>query len=146
MSSLPDEALQEIYNRTGPAEDREKLVAALAQYTATASELAGSSPNPFAYGRQVVDRLCPIMLPYRLGSDASFDFAGFNGRNLADDVMDVMIVMITLASNFALSDGVAPDKTRIRTEFPYFGAPFSAREQVGNPPVPKPPRKAEGRP
>jgi hypothetical protein len=140
---LPDEALREIYNRTGPAEDREKLGAALARYTATVSELAGSSPNPFVYGRQVADRLCPIMLPYKLGSDASFDFAGFNGRNLADDVMDIMI---TLAGNFALSDGVAPDKTRIRTEFPYFGAPFVAREQVGNPPVPKPAPKTEGHP
>src|SRR3981189_2350999 len=40
---LADEALREIYNRTGPAEDREKLGAALAQYTATVSELAGSS-------------------------------------------------------------------------------------------------------
>jgi hypothetical protein len=140
---LADEALREIYNRTGPAEDREKLGAALAQYTATVSELAGSSPNPFAYGRQVADRLCPIMLPYKLGSDASFDFAGFNGRNLADDVMDIMI---TLAGNFALSDGVGPNKTRIQTEFLYFGAPFAAREQVGNPPVPKLAPKTEGHP
>ena len=83
------------------------------------------------------------MLPYQLGSDAGFDFAGFNGRNLADDVMDVII---TLASNVALADGVAPDKTRIRTEFPYFGAPFTAQEQVGNPPVPKPAPKTEARP
>jgi hypothetical protein len=140
---LPDEALREIYNRTGPAEDREKLGAALAQYATTVSDLAGSTPNPSAYGRQVADRLCPIMLPYQLGSDASFDFAGFNGRHLADDVMDVII---TLASNFALADGVAPDKTRIRTEFPYFGAPFAAQEQVGNPSVPNPAPKTEARP
>jgi hypothetical protein len=140
---LPDEALREIYNRTGPAEDREKLGAALAQYTSIVSDLAGSTPNPSEYGRQVADRLCPIMLPYELGSDASFDFAGFNGRSLADDVMDVII---TLASNFALADGVAPDKTRIRTEFPYFGAPFTAQEQVGNPPAPKPIPKTEARP
>jgi hypothetical protein len=140
---LPDEALREIYNRTGPAEDREKLGAALAQYTSIVSDLAGSTPNPSEYGRQVADRLCPIMLPYQLGSDASFDFAGFNGRSLADDVMDVII---TLASNFALADGVAPDKTRIRTEFPYFGAPFTAQEQVGNPPAPKPIPKTEARP
>jgi Domain of unknown function (DUF4331) len=140
---IPDEALREIYNRTGPAEDREKLGAALAQYTSTVSDLAGSTPNPTEYGRQVADRLCPIMLPYQLGSDAGFDFAGFNGRNLADDVMDVII---TLASNVALADGVAPDKTRIRTEFPYFGAPFTAQEQIGNPPVPKPAPKTEVRP
>ena len=47
---ISDEALREIYNRTGPAEDREKLGAALAQYTSTVSDLAGSTPNPVEYG------------------------------------------------------------------------------------------------
>jgi hypothetical protein len=74
------------------------------------------------------------MLPYELGSDAAFDFAGFNGRALADDVMDVII---TMASNVALSDGVAPDQTRIRPDFPYFGPPFTAEEQAGIAPAQK---------
>ena len=42
-----------------------------------------------------------------------------------------MDVIITLTSNFAIADGVAPDKTRMRTEFPYFGPVFTAQEQVG---------------
>ena len=125
---IPDEVVREIYNRTGPAEDREKLAPALSQFTARVSGLAGSTPNPAEYGRQVADRLCPIMLPYELGSDAAFDFAGFNGRALGDDVMDVII---TLASNVALTDGVAPDRTRIRPDFPYFGPAFTAEEQAG---------------
>jgi Domain of unknown function (DUF4331) len=125
---IPDEAVRETYNRTGPADDREKLGPALSQFTARVSGLAGSTPDSQEYGRQVADRLCPIMLPYELGSDAAFDFAGFNGRALADDVMDVII---TMASNVALSDGVAPDPTRIRPEFPYFGPPFTAEEQAG---------------
>ena len=125
---IPDEAIREIYNHTGPAEDREKLGPALSQFTAHVSGLAGSTPDPVEYGRQVADRLCPIMLPYELGSNAAFDFAGFNGRALGDDVMDVII---TLASNVALADGVAPDRTRIRTDFPYFGPAFTAEEQVG---------------
>jgi hypothetical protein len=125
---IPDEAVKEIYNRTGPAEDREKLGPALSQFTARVSGLAGSTPNPAEYGRQVVDRLCPVMLPYELGSDAAFDFAGFNGRALGDDVMDVII---TLASNVALADGVAPDRTRMRPDFPYFGPAFTAEEQAG---------------
>lgn len=138
---IPDEAVRETYNRTGPADDREKLAQVLAQFTARVSDLAGSTPDPAEYGRQVADRLCPIMLPYELGSEAAFDFAGFNGRRLGDDVMDVII---TLASNVALADGVAPDKARIRPDFPYFGPAFTAEEQAGVTPAQKrspPPEK-----
>jgi len=140
---IPDQDVREIYNRTGPAEDREKLAPALSQFTARVSGLAGSTPNPAEYGLQVADRLCPIMLPYELGSHAAFDFAGFNGRALGDDVMDVII---TLASNVALADGVAPERTRIRPDFPYFGAAFSAEEQAGIVPAQKRSSTAERRP
>jgi hypothetical protein len=134
---IPDETLRETYNRTGPAEDLDKLGQTLAQFAARVSGLAGSTPNPAEYGRQVADRLCPIVLPYELGSNASFDFAGFNGRALGDDVMDIII---TLASNVPLADGVIPDKTRIRSDFPYFGTPFTAEEQAGiTPAQPRPP-------
>src|ERR1700742_4683411 len=125
-----------LYNRTGPAEDRDKLELILAQFAARVSGLAGSAPNPAEYGRQVADRLCPIMLPYELGSSAAFDFAGFNGRALGDDVMDIII---TLASNTPLSDGVIPDETRIQSDFPYFGTPFTAEEQAGLTPARKRP-------
>jgi hypothetical protein len=131
---IPDQDVREIYNHIGPAEDREKLGPALSQFTAHVSGLAGSTPNPAEYGRQVADRLCPIMLPYELGSHAAFDFAGFNGRALGDDVMDVII---TLASNVALADGVAPDRTRIRPDFPYFGPAFTTEEQSGIAPAQK---------
>jgi Domain of unknown function (DUF4331) len=139
---IPDEEVREIYNRTGPAEDREKLAQALAQFATRVSGLAGSTPNPAAYGRQVADRLCPIMLPYELGSSAAFDFAGFNGRALGDDVMDIII---TLASNTPLSDGVIPDETRIQSDFPYFGTPFTAEEQAGLTPARKRPSASEKR-
>jgi hypothetical protein len=139
----PDQDVREIYNRTGPAEDREKLGPALSQFTARVSGLAGSTPNPAEYGLQVADRLCPIMLPYELGSPAAFDFVGFNGRALGDDVMDVII---TLASNVPLADGVAPDPTRIRPDFPYFGPAFTAEEQSGIAPAQKPSSALEHRP
>jgi hypothetical protein len=133
---IPDETLRETYNRTGPAEDRDELGQALAQFAAQVSGLAGSTPNPAEYGRQVADLLCPIMLPYELGSSAAFDFAGFNGRALGDDVMDIII---TLAGNVRLTDGVIPDRTRIRSNFPYFGAPFTAEEQEAITPAQKRP-------
>ena len=140
---IADEAIRETYNRTGPADDREKLGETLAQFATQVSSLAGSAPNPTEYGRQLADRLCPIMLPYELGSNAAFDFAGFNGRALADDVMDIII---TLASNVALADGVVPDKSRLRADFPYFGAPFTAEEQSGITPAQKRSPTGEKRP
>jgi hypothetical protein len=79
----------------------------------------------------------PAVLPYELGTPAAFDFAGFNGRGLTDDVMDIIL---TLSSNKALADGVAPNKARVRTGFPYFGEPYSKDEQAGLIPA-APPKK-----
>jgi hypothetical protein len=56
--------------------------------------------------------------------------AGFNGRELADDVMDVMLALTT---NSAIGDGVAPDQRRMRAEFPYFGEPYVSTQQVAAP-------------
>jgi hypothetical protein len=39
--------------------------------------------------------------------------------------------MLTLATNTPLVDGLAPDRGRIRKDFPYYGAPYTAEEQVG---------------
>jgi hypothetical protein len=132
---IPDETIRETYNRTGPAKDIESVAPAIAQFAARTSEIAGSTANPGIYGQRLVRRLCPIMLPYELDTDASFDFCGFNGRSLTDDVMDVML---TLAGNVAVSDGVAPNQSRIEDVFPYFGRPFAAREQLGLAPAKKP--------
>ena len=37
----------------------------------------------------------------------------------------MMDVILTLATNTALGDGVAPDMRLIRAEFPYFGEPHA---------------------
>ena len=42
-----------------------------------------------------------------------------------------MDVILTLATNTALGDGVAPDRDRTRDEFPYFGEPYTTTEQAG---------------
>jgi hypothetical protein len=71
-------------------------------------------------------------LPYEPGTVAAFSQAGFNGRPLWEDVMDVML---TLASNTPLADGAVPDRSRVRAEFPYFGEPYTKAEQAGILPV-----------
>jgi hypothetical protein len=117
---------KETYNKSGPSEDIAFLSGHIADFTRKMATYAGSAVNPEEYGKQMVARLCPITLPYELGTPAAFDLAGFNGRALGDNVVDVML---TLASNRPLPTGVAPDRNRIRSEFPYFGEPYSKEEQ-----------------
>lgn len=129
---------KERYNATEPRDDIAQLSGPIGKFAETMASYAASVADPKEYGKQIVARLCPITLPYELGTPAAFDQAGFNGRPLGDDVMDVML---TLASNKPLADGVAPDRSRLRTEFPYFGEPYSKAEQVGVTPVPRPKSK-----
>jgi hypothetical protein len=48
--------------------------------------------------------------------------------------------MLTLASNKPMKDGAVPDYARIKTEFPYFGPPYTKEEQREVAPVPRPQR------
>jgi hypothetical protein len=134
---IPDMDMREKFNRGVPADDVANFGAQIGGVGEKLSGLAGSAAVPSDYGKQLVARLLPATLPYELGTPAAFDFAGFNGRGLADDAMDVIL---TLATNTALGDGVAPDKGRIRPEFPYFGEPFTSAEQANVVPA-VPPKK-----
>jgi hypothetical protein len=57
-----------------------------------------------------------LTLPYNLGTVASFDYTGFNGRSLRDNVMDNMLWFLT---NSPLGTGIAPDHARFTHTFPY---------------------------
>jgi Domain of unknown function (DUF4331) len=131
---IPDQEVREQYNRAVPADDLARFSEQIGGLAEKLSALAGSTTKPGDYARKVIARLCPTMLPYVIGTPAAFDFAGFNGRALGDDVVDVIL---TLASNTALGDGVVPDKARIRSEFPYFGEPYTRAEQADVSPAPQ---------
>lgn len=133
-----NQELKEFYNASPPSDDVARLSAAIAEFAQTMATYARATPNPDEYGKQVAARLTPIVLPYELGTPAAFDYAGFNGRPLGDDVMDIML---TLASNKPLADGVAPDRNRIGSDFPYFGEAYSRAEQADVTPVPRPAHK-----
>jgi hypothetical protein len=135
---LLDMNVREDFNRSVPADGLAKFGAVIGGVAEKLSGLAGTSPHPAEYGKQLASRLLPAVLPYELGTPAAFDFAGFNGRGLADDAMDVIL---TLSSNTALADGVAPDRARVRAEFPYFGEPYSKDEQAGLTPAAAPAKK-----
>ena len=129
------EDLREKFNRSSPANDVANFATTIGAFAQKMAVAAGSAVHPAEYAKQIVTRFCPTTLSYELGTTAAFDQAGFNGRALADDVMDVIL---TLMTNRPLGDGVAPDTSRIRSEFPYFGLPFTSTEQADL----KPPAKA----
>lgn len=135
---MPDMTMREEFNRAVPAEDGARFSAQIGRVAEKLIGLAGSAADPPGYAKQVIARLCPVVLPYQLDTAAAFGLAAFNGRGLTDDVMDVML---SLATNTTLGDGVAPDRTRVRDAFPYFGEPYTNADQADLPPVPGPRKK-----
>lgn len=125
---MPDPAMREAFNRAAPAEDVSRFSARIADVAAKLTRLAGSATDPTGYGKMLAQKLCPVTLPYELDTEACFTVDRLNGRGLADDVMDVIL---TLATHTPLSDGVAPDRSRMRDEFPYFGEPFATPPRPG---------------
>jgi hypothetical protein len=113
--------LKEQFNRSTPSADHACFGTPIAAMTETMTTLARSVDSPSEYGREVAHRLCPTTLPFELGTRAAFEADRFNGRALVDDVTDVML---SLVSHEALADGIAPDPSRIRGDFPYFGEPY----------------------
>jgi hypothetical protein len=92
----------------------ERFAKPIADFAEKMTTYAGSAADPGEYGRLIAARLCPDTLPYELGTSAAFEVASFNGRALGDDVLDVLL---TLAANTAIVDGLAPDRGRIRKDF-----------------------------
>jgi hypothetical protein len=133
-----DTELKERFNASVPSEDAERFAQPIADVAEKMTTYAGSAVNPHEYGKLIAARLSPDTLPYLLGTSAAFEVARFNGRALGDDALDVML---TLAANTPLVDGLAPDRGRIREDFPYYGVPYTAEEQIGVRPMPRPTRK-----
>jgi len=111
--------MREDYNRSAPSGDNDRFASHIAAVIGETTRLAGSSADPAAYAQRAVGKLSVMTLPYQLGTPGFFYYAGFNERDLDDDVMDVML---SRATNSALGDGVAPDPARTGGEFPYFRA------------------------
>jgi len=126
------------FNASQPSSDVASFSKPLSDFCEKMTTYAKSAVNPAEYGRQIAARFCPVTLPYELGTPAAFTRARFNGRSLADDVMDVIL---TLVSNTSIDDGAVPDRKRIRTEFPYVAPPYTKEEQAGVSPIHPPPKK-----
>jgi hypothetical protein len=129
---MVDQQLREEFNRSHPSDDLTRWAPVMADVVEKMTQLAGSSAIAQEYGKQLIERFIPFVLPYRLGTPAAFDFLEFNGRALTDDVT---AVMLTLMTNTALTDGVMPPVDRVVDRFPYFGAPYLPADQVGLDPL-----------
>jgi hypothetical protein len=113
---LGGEDLRERFNRTRPSEDNSLFISSIVSTVSAYAAMAGTTDDPEAYGRRVAALFGTLTLPYDLGTAASFDYTGFNGRSLRDNVMDNMLSLLT---NSALGTGIAPDPARFTPTFPY---------------------------
>jgi hypothetical protein len=120
---LPDAELKEAYNRAVPSDDLPRFSSQIGHVVEKVTTLAKSVQNPGDYATRFVARFCPSTLPYTLGSDAAFTTEKFNGRALTDDVVDVILSLMT---NTHLGDGVSSAAGRITNKFPYFGKPYGS--------------------
>ncbi|MGO9488693.1 MAG: DUF4331 family protein [Solirubrobacteraceae bacterium] len=78
----------------------------------------GTSDDPKGYGQTVAGRLFPDVLPYVIGTPATYSFAAFNGRTRADNAPEAMLSLVTCT---AIPSGLKPSVTAASRsgEFPY---------------------------
>ncbi len=101
-----------------PSEDFAADGAHIAQHIAAVVGASGSSGDPQGYGATVARELFPDVLPYVVGTPATYGFATRNGRTLADNAPEVML---SLVSGAAVPSGLKPSVAeKLRdSKFPY---------------------------
>jgi hypothetical protein len=105
-------------NDRHPAQDFNDDGKYISEKVAAVVAANGTSADAYGYGALVARRLFPDVLPYVVGTPASFGFAGINGRTLADNAPEVMFSMVL---NKPTTSGLGPATTAAqrRGSFPY---------------------------
>ena len=105
-------------NTRHPSDDYAAVGQYVGEQVAAVVSALGTSENPKGYGESVARTLFPDVLPYVVGTMATYGFAGFNGRTLADNAPEAML---SLVLNTGVSSGLTPPAARhLRDEnFPY---------------------------
>jgi len=105
-------------NTGGPADDFANYGEAVAATVARVVAASGTSADPQGYGMKIARRVFPNILPYEVGSQASFDFVDWNGRALTDNAPEVMC---SLAVNAPVTIGVGRESVPAKPTktFPY---------------------------
>jgi Domain of unknown function (DUF4331) len=120
-------------NAGHPSEDFATYGALVAKSIAGAVSAIGTSVDPKAYGERVARRFFPNMLPYKIGTSATFGLAEWNGRSLTDNAPDVMF---SIAANAPVrleigKDSVSPKPS---ANFPYVPDVGREHAQTSMPP------------
>jgi hypothetical protein len=112
-------------NAGRPADDLATHGTTVAKAIAGVVAAYGTADDPQAYGENVARRFCPNLLPYEVGTPASFGFLQWNGRTMIDNAPDVMF---SLAANTPVTLGIGKESVTSKPSknFPYVPAPKRA--------------------
>jgi hypothetical protein len=105
-------------NTRHPSKDFDALGTEIGGLVTAVVAAGGTSEDPQGYGETVARRLFPDVLPYVVGTPASYSFAGFNGRTLADNAPEAML---SLVAGTAIPSGLkaSVSKDLRSASFPY---------------------------
>jgi hypothetical protein len=90
-------------NAGRPADDFATYGEVVSKAVASVVAANGTSEDPQAYGTKVAHRFFPNILPYEVGTPATFGFVEWNGRTLTDNAPDVMF---SIAANTPVRLGI----------------------------------------
>ena len=105
-------------NTRHPSEDYAAEGEHLAGHVSAVVAATGTSAEPDVYGLTVAKTLLPDVLPYVVGTPASFGFATRNGRTLADNAPEAMMSLVVGA---AVPGGLKPSVAEAQRsgQFPF---------------------------
>ena len=105
-------------NTRHPSKDTADDGEHIAGLVAAVAAASGTVGDPRGYGQAVAAELLPDLLPYVIGTPATYGFAVRNGRPLADNAPEVMLSLVT---GTAIPSVLKPAATgHLRTAvFPY---------------------------
>jgi hypothetical protein len=92
-------------NSRHPSEDFSAIGKEIEDQVAAVISASGTSEDPRGYGQIVARRLLPDVLHYVVGTPATYGYAAFNGRTLADNAPEAMLSLVT---NMAVQSGLKP--------------------------------------
>jgi uncharacterized protein DUF4331 len=105
-------------NARHPSEDFDADGKYIGDQIAVEVSASGTSEDPQCYGETVARELFPDVLPYVVGTPATYSFAGFNGRTLADNAPEAMLSVVAAT---AVPSGLKPSVSKHLRDnnFPY---------------------------
>jgi hypothetical protein len=101
-----------------PSQDFKAVGKFIGDKVAAVVAATGTSADPNGYGETVARELFPDVLPYVVGTPATFGFATRNGRTLADNAPEVMLSLVAAT---AVRSGLQPSvaKNQRNDKFPH---------------------------